>query len=80
MASIIKFVHIGLGPMGVKICKLACQKKNIEIIAAVEKIGGNVLVAHDDCLGFAGTVHPLCTSCANFVRSVLRIPTCDGMR
>ncbi len=39
MASIIKFVHIGLGPMGVKICKLACQKKNIEIIAAVEKIG-----------------------------------------
>ncbi len=34
----IKFVHVGLGPMGARICKLACQKEGIAIIGAVERI------------------------------------------
>ena len=34
----IKFVHVGLGPMGARICKLACQKEGIGIVGAVERI------------------------------------------
>ena len=34
----IRFVHMGLGPMGVKICKLALEKEGIEIVGAIEKV------------------------------------------
>lgn len=34
----IRFIHIGLGPMGAKLCKLALEKKGIELIGAIEKI------------------------------------------
>ena len=38
MREMIKFVQIGLGPMGQKICKLACEKKGMEIVGALEKV------------------------------------------
>ena len=38
MADIIKFVHIGLGPMGARICKLACEKQGLELVGAIEKV------------------------------------------
>jgi 4-hydroxy-tetrahydrodipicolinate reductase len=38
MAPKIKFVHMGFGPMGSRICKLACEKEGMEIIGALEKI------------------------------------------
>ncbi|MBW2322403.1 MAG: dihydrodipicolinate reductase [Deltaproteobacteria bacterium] len=38
MADGIKFVHIGLGPMGANICKLACQKEGFELVGAIEKV------------------------------------------
>jgi len=38
MAEKIRFVHMGLGPMGVKICKLALEKEGVEIVGAIEKV------------------------------------------
>lgn len=38
MGRKIRFVHMGLGPMGVKICKLALEKEGIEIVGAIEKV------------------------------------------
>lgn len=38
MAGKIKFVHMGLGPMGARICKLALKKQGIEIVGAIEKV------------------------------------------
>ncbi|GAI54480.1 unnamed protein product, partial [marine sediment metagenome] len=38
MVRKIRFVHIGLGPVGVKLCKLALEKEGVEIVGAVEKV------------------------------------------
>jgi 4-hydroxy-tetrahydrodipicolinate reductase len=38
MADKIRFVHIGLGPMGANVCKLALAKKGIELIGAIERV------------------------------------------
>ena len=38
MVKKIKFVHMGLGPMGAKICQLALEKEGIEIVGAIEKV------------------------------------------
>ena len=38
MSKKIRFVHMGLGPMGIKICKLALEKEGVEIIGAVEQV------------------------------------------
>ena len=38
MADKIRFVHIGLGPMGANLCKLALAKQGIELVGAVERI------------------------------------------
>jgi 4-hydroxy-tetrahydrodipicolinate reductase len=38
MADKIRFVHVGLGPMGSNLCKVALQKRGIEIVGAVERV------------------------------------------
>jgi len=38
MADQLRFVHIGLGPMGATLCKLALQKPGIALVGAVERI------------------------------------------
>ena len=38
MAEKLRFVQMGLGPMGAKLCKLALEKEGIEIVGAIEKI------------------------------------------
>ncbi len=38
MAEKLRFVHIGLGPMGANLCKLALKKKGIELIGAIERV------------------------------------------
>lgn len=38
MAEKLRFVHMGLGPMGAKLCKLALEKEGITIVGAIEKI------------------------------------------
>lgn len=38
MAGKIRFVHIGLGPMGANLCKLALQTTGVELVGAVERI------------------------------------------
>lgn len=38
MAGKIRFVHIGLGPMGGNVCKLALAKQGVELVGAVERI------------------------------------------
>ena len=37
MTGKIRFVHMGLGPMGAKICRLALEKEGVEIVGALEK-------------------------------------------
>jgi 2,4-diaminopentanoate dehydrogenase len=39
MPNKIKFAHMGMGPMGAIVCRLACEKRGIEIIGALEKVG-----------------------------------------
>ena len=34
----IRFAHMGMGPMGAGVCKLACEKDEFEIIGALEKL------------------------------------------
>jgi 2,4-diaminopentanoate dehydrogenase len=38
VAKKLRFVHIGLGPMGSNVCKLALEKKGIELIGAIERV------------------------------------------
>lgn len=38
MVKKVRFVHVGLGPMGAKICKLAIEKDGNEIVGAIEKV------------------------------------------
>jgi len=38
MAREIRFVHMGLGPMGAKVCRLALEKEGLEIVGAIEKV------------------------------------------
>lgn len=38
MADRIRFVHVGLGPMGSNLCKLALEKKGIHLVGAVERV------------------------------------------
>jgi len=38
MAGKLRFVHMGLGPMGAKLCKLALEKEGVEIVGAIEKV------------------------------------------
>lgn len=38
MVNEVRFVHIGLGPMGAKLCKLALEKKGIQLIGAIERV------------------------------------------
>ncbi len=38
MAGKIRFVHIGLGPMGANLCKLAVQTAGVELVGAVERV------------------------------------------
>ena len=38
MAETIRFVHMGLGPMGALVCKLACETEGLEIVGALEKV------------------------------------------
>ncbi len=38
MTKKIRFVHMGLGPMGAKICRLALEKEGVEIVGAIEKV------------------------------------------
>jgi 2,4-diaminopentanoate dehydrogenase len=38
MAHRIKFVHMGFGPMGAMVCKLACEKEWLEIVGALERV------------------------------------------
>jgi 2,4-diaminopentanoate dehydrogenase len=38
MVDELRFVHIGFGPMGANLCKLALGKKGIQLIGAIEKV------------------------------------------
>ncbi len=38
MAKKVRFVHMGLGPMGAMICKQAIEKEGNEIVGAIEKV------------------------------------------
>lgn len=38
MVEPLRFVHIGLGPMGANLCKLALQKPGITLVGAVERV------------------------------------------
>ncbi len=38
MANVIKFAHMGFGPMGAMVCRLACEKDWLEIVGALEKV------------------------------------------
>jgi len=60
MVSVIKFVHIGLGPMGAEICRLACQKEGIEIVGAIEKV--NLGQDVGEVIGLGNKLHVPLTS------------------
>jgi len=38
VAKRIRFVHMGFGPMGAMVCKLACEKNGLELVAALEMV------------------------------------------